>query len=100
MSTRPVPSPSVCSAFHLPPFTGGGEPLAWHTSHRFARIRVVAWTCFEHRVTWYELCTAGGLSFIRRTSGDADSPKVAQTHAWPYEHGRAVWDLLLTGRTL
>ncbi|GLW10328.1 hypothetical protein Misp01_54560 [Microtetraspora sp. NBRC 13810] len=66
--------------------------------HRFARYRVVAWTCHEHRETWYELCSAGGLVFVRRMTGDPMKPQIAQTDAWCEVEARAVWVALLSGR--
>lgn len=98
MSPRPIPSDTVCLATHLPPFQGGKE-LAWHESRRSARVRVVAWTCHEHRRTWYELCEAGGVSFIRRMTGDEMTPKVSETHAWRRVEAQAMWIALLSGTT-
>jgi hypothetical protein len=87
-----------CPAPHLPPMQSGCTSLTWFGEQRFARFRMVAWTCHEHRETWYELCLAGGLAFIRRLSGDPMKPMVALTHPWRESEARAVWVALLSGR--
>ncbi len=87
----------ACPAPHLPPLKDDAKPLAWHASQRFARFRVLAWTCGEHRETWYELCSGGGMAFIRRMSGDPVTPEVSQTHAWKLAEAQQVWAALLSG---
>lgn len=72
-------------------------PLAWHGSRRFGRVRVVAWTCHEHRVTFYELCDAGGLSFIRKTVQDKGKVTVFHSDAWSPAQARVVWIRVLAG---
>ncbi|MEU8268826.1 hypothetical protein AB0B89_16840 [Sphaerisporangium sp. NPDC049002] len=92
---------TTCLAWHIPAFKDGGTVVHWREpSRRFSRVRVVAWTCYVHRVTWYELCEFGGLSFIRRTAdvGDTRSPVVSESQAWPRAEARAVWVALLAGR--
>ncbi|SDQ77763.1 hypothetical protein [Thermostaphylospora chromogena] len=86
-----------CPAVHLP-WREGAEELAWHESRRFARVRVVAWTCHEHRATWYELCEAGGLAFIRRHDGRQGKQRVRESHAWPLAEARRMWVALLSGQ--
>ena len=100
---RPVTAPSrpwdvPCPAPHLPPLLKGARELAWFKPGRFVRSRVLAWTCCEHRNTWYELCAAGGLAYIRRLKGDEVQPDVAQTHAWRVAEAHAMWLALLSGR--
>lgn len=96
--TRKKGVPDIpCPGVHLLPFRGDGTELAWHESSRFARVRVVAWTCHEHRTTWYELCEAGGLAFIRRFKGPVTKPRVVESHAWPLREARAIWVALLCG---
>ncbi|MBB2914815.1 hypothetical protein FHS43_006127 [Streptosporangium becharense] len=86
-----------CSAPHLAPPQPAHVPLTWSALRRFERVRVVAWTCHEHRVTFYELCQAGGLAFIRRTSTGKGKALVAQSEAWRCREAEAVWGALLSG---
>ncbi|MFC0864635.1 hypothetical protein ACFHYQ_20295 [Sphaerimonospora cavernae] len=88
---------NACLAPHLPPLTDEAKPLLWHASQQFARFSVLAWTCSEHRETWYELCSGGGMAYIRRMSGDPVKPEVSQTHAWTMTEAREVWAALLSG---
>ncbi|MFG1826562.1 hypothetical protein ACGFIJ_29120 [Microbispora bryophytorum] len=98
MSNRTPAWGGPCPSPHLPPLQNGAKPLDWHKPGRFAWSRVLAWTCHEHRNTWYELCAAGGLAYIRRFKGDELKPEVAHTHAWREAEARAVWLALLSGR--
>lgn len=98
MSNRTPSWGTSCPAPHLPPLQPGSDELAWHDSARFVRARVVAWTCHEHRVTWYELCQSGGMSFIRRMTTKGAAVVVSYSHAWTYVEGGAVWLALLSGQ--
>ncbi|MGI5485654.1 hypothetical protein [Microtetraspora malaysiensis] len=95
--TRTVAPVTSCALPHLPPMRSDVERLAWHATRRFARFRVLAWTCHEHRATWYELCQGGGVWFIQRMSGDPLKPSVAQSHAWREAEARQMWVALLFG---
>ncbi|GAA4182282.1 hypothetical protein GCM10022252_07960 [Streptosporangium oxazolinicum] len=72
-------------------------PLTWHKARRFGRVRVAAWTCHEHRVTFYELCDAGGLSFIRKTVQGKEQTTVLHSDPWPPAQARVMWIRVLAG---
>jgi hypothetical protein len=76
--------------------------LEWSRCTRFSYARVLAWTCAEHRVTSYELCSAAGLAFLRRTVAAKgwSTPIVAYSDAWPINEGRAMWAELVAGRLI
>lgn len=97
MTGKAAISGAPCPAFHLPPMRDGHRALSWNETRRFERIRVTAWTCHEHRVTFYEFCEAGGLAFIQRTVSDKKKKVVSQSEAWPLREARAVWIALLSG---
>ncbi|GAA4225447.1 hypothetical protein GCM10023075_23180 [Streptosporangium album] len=97
MSTRAVAWATPCTAFHLPPVRDGHRSLSWGSPRRFERIRVTAWTCHEHRVTFYEFCEAGGLAFIQRTVSDKGKTVVSQSDAWRHVEAQAMWVALLSG---
>lgn len=73
------------------------SPLTWYTFRRFERIRVVAWTCHEHRVVSYELCESAGLSFIQRTNTGEGKTIISRSEAWPCAQARIMWAGLLSG---
>ncbi|QYC44292.1 hypothetical protein Nocox_33620 [Nonomuraea coxensis DSM 45129] len=98
MSGRPPVRDTYCSLLHLPPAQKGAQSLLWYPARRFERFRVIAWTCHEHRETWYELCESGGLSFIRRLTGPAMRPHAGQTYAWRTAKAWNVWLALLSGK--
>lgn len=83
-----------CPAVHLPPLQSGYQPLRWYTARRFETTRVIEWTCCEHRTTFYELCAAGGLLFIRRYVNDHE---ITYSDAWSIREGRERWRELLRG---
>ena len=84
-------------AHHLVPAAPGCVSLTWNRARRFGRVRVAAWTCHEHRVTFYELCDAGGLSFIRKTVQDGNRSAVLHSEAWSPAQARVVWIRILAG---
>ncbi|WP_433498924.1 hypothetical protein ACQP1K_00750 [Sphaerimonospora sp. CA-214678] len=45
----------------------------------------------------YELCTAGGQGFIRRTLQREGSPEVHETHRWPIPRAYEMWAAVLSG---
>lgn len=73
------------------------EPVDWSpSSPRAARVRIREHTCVCKRVV-YELCTAGGLWFVRRLS---DGPPVSVVESG-WETARAVqalWSRILLGQ--
>ncbi|MFC4062389.1 hypothetical protein ACFOWE_29160 [Planomonospora corallina] len=97
MNARVLGWEMPCPSLHLPPARDGHQALDWYGSARFGRVRVVAWTCHAHRVAFYELCEAGGLSFIRRTVDQNGRRVVAYSDAWPCRKGREMWTALVCG---
>lgn len=83
-----------CLAVHLPPLQSGYQRLTWYMARRFETVRVIEWTCCEHRSTFYELCAAGGLLFIRRY---VNGHGIAYSDAWSIREGRERWRELLCG---
>ncbi|WP_101788782.1 hypothetical protein [Nonomuraea indica] len=77
-----------------------GTPFAidWFREQpRTERVRVRAHTCACQPV-FYELCQAGGVRFIRRTTvrrGRMKAMESPRAHAVVVDH---LWELLLTGR--
>lgn len=70
--------------------------VAWQdVVRRCDRIRVHEHTC-SCMPPMYELCAAGGLSFIRRLSWDG-RPRVVQTEWMSARAARQLWMQILTG---
>lgn len=93
-----VPLPH-CSAPHPRPLNEGYVRLKWYSYSPTARtIRVLAWTCHEHRMTSYEMCSAGGLAYFRRTVADDEGAlSVKYSDSWLIRVAHALWDDLLLG---
>lgn len=71
--------------------------LCWHPPFKGVdRVRVLFWTC-SCRAVVYELCQAGGQTFIRRTLQREDGPEVHETYRWSLTEARKVWSGLLSG---
>ena len=83
-STPPSPQQDHMQLVWHPPFCG------------VSRVRVLAWTC-ECRATFYELCQAGGQSFIRRTLQCEPQHEIKETFRWPLRQAHGVWASLLCG---
>ncbi|MEV8635243.1 hypothetical protein AB0395_26655 [Streptosporangium sp. NPDC051023] len=98
MRVRTIIEGPSCSAPHPLPLQDGHRTLIWRPLYRFERARVTAWTCYEHRITSYELCEAGGVSFIRRTVVSKGRRIVSETDAWSCGEARVIWAALLAGR--
>ncbi len=98
MRVRTITDEPPCLLSHPLPLQDGHRILIWRPLYRFERARVMAWTCSEHRITSYELCEAGGVSFIRRTVVNKGRRIVSETEAWSCEEARVVWAALLAGR--
>ncbi|MEU7746729.1 hypothetical protein [Nonomuraea sp. NPDC049158] len=73
------------------------EPVGWEQSRpRANRIRVREHTCSCQRLI-FELCTSGGLWFVRRISGEG--PSEAVESAWlSARDARDLWVQILTGQ--
>ncbi|WP_327047314.1 hypothetical protein OG320_05315 [Microbispora sp. NBC_01189] len=89
----------ACLGMHPTPEQPGHRQLAWsvHTG-RMARVGVVAYTCAECVPISYELCTAGGLMFVRRTDRTKTRPEVSVSEYLPGARVRALWARLLAGQ--
>lgn len=98
MRVRTIVDGSLCLAPHPLPLQDEHRILIWRPLYRFERARVRAWTCYEHRLTSYELCEVGGLAFIRRTVVSRGRRVVSESDAWPHGEAQVVWAALLAGR--
>ncbi len=85
-----------CLSPHVPLAQLGHERLTWLEPRTGERVRVKAWTC-DCRATVYELCTAGGQGFIRRTLQREGSPEVHETHRWTIPQTYEMWAAVLSG---
>lgn len=83
---------------HVAPPAVGSHPIEWSEPiPRFDRERVRACTC-ECRARIYELRTAGGLSWIRRTDRLEPAPVVRVSPPRPAGETEKLWQMLLTGQ--
>ena len=84
-----------CLAPHVGPLQAGHVLLAWIDPRDDGRRRVIAWTC-DCRSVVYELCSAGGQSYLRRTVQGArlDVTETPRTRA---SEAHDLWAELLTG---
>ncbi|GHE49484.1 hypothetical protein GCM10017673_58600 [Streptosporangium violaceochromogenes] len=87
---------SGCLSSHLPVPQSNPAPLTWIRPRSGERCRVIDWTCGCRSVV-YELCSAGGQFFIRRTVQGANRT-VAETSRGREGETRKLWTALLTGR--
>lgn len=63
---------------------------------RFTRVRVLRHTC-ECKPYVYELCAAGGLAWVRRTSRLGSAPSVTESDPASFSRAEALWEKLLNG---
>lgn len=95
----PVTCPALQFEYHGPHATAAqdhADPVDWEPSvKRTDRIRVREHTC-TCRSPIFELCTAGGLSFVRRLTDDdtatVESSRVSARVA------RDLWERILNGQ--
>lgn len=85
-----------CLAPHVGPLQAGRVSLTWINPRDDGRRRVIAWTC-DCRSVVYELCSAGGQSYLRRTVQGAH-PEVTETPRTRASEAHDLWVALLTGR--
>ncbi|WP_205825590.1 hypothetical protein [Microbispora catharanthi] len=67
-------------------------------TRRTVRARVVAHTCDYCSALAYELCSSGGLLFVRRMDRSGDQPKTGETERLPDARARRLWMDLLLGK--
>lgn len=92
-----APRPDACGNQHAAPPLPEARAIDWGPSQsRVNRVRVRAHTCCCTS-PYFELCTAGGLWFIRRyTKGD---PTVPGESPWLLAAAaQELWTQLLTGQ--
>ncbi|WP_343955255.1 hypothetical protein [Nonomuraea longicatena] len=71
--------------------------LDWSTPvPRFGRVRVVGHTC-ECKARVYELCTSGGLAWVRRIDRHSPGETVRVTHPCRVGEAGELWALILAG---
>lgn len=88
---------STCLSRHLPPPVEGASAIVWFAQVSADAARVKEWTCATCDATSYELCTLGGVWFLRRRTGRV----VHETHRLQGEAGmRELWHRLLVGVAL
>ncbi|GLW08491.1 hypothetical protein Misp01_36210 [Microtetraspora sp. NBRC 13810] len=72
--------------------------IYWQESRpRADRVRIKAYTC-DCQPTFYELCQAGGLLYIRRTSRERRRVTVHETVWMVARDGEQLWTQLITGQ--
>jgi hypothetical protein len=87
-----------CLSPHVSMMRRDCERLRWNVVNSGRhRVRVVVWTC-SCRATVYELCTAGGRAFIRRTVQAEPRAVVCETAWGSPEEAWENWAALLSGR--
>ncbi|GIH98685.1 hypothetical protein [Planobispora takensis] len=84
-------------SFHIGTLQAEREQIDWREEQaRAARVRIREHTC-DCKATFYELCQAGGLMFIRRTHR---GPKSTVVHESPWlltKETQELWIRLLMG---
>ncbi|KAB8197661.1 hypothetical protein FH608_003770 [Nonomuraea phyllanthi] len=68
--------------------------LVWIDARNDPRRKTLDWTCHCAEVV-YELCAAGGQTYLRRT--DTGTGMIDETHRMSPRAGYATWHALLTG---
>jgi hypothetical protein len=89
--------PDDIHGMHVAPVQKHHVVIEWSpTTARCGRIRVRSYTC-PCASTWYELCTAGGLAHIRRSTRSRESIAIAESAWLPTAETRRLWEKLLMG---
>ncbi|GAA3413753.1 hypothetical protein GCM10018952_31590 [Streptosporangium vulgare] len=88
--------PPRCLSPHVLPVRSHCEEMTWHPARGDGQARVVRWTC-DCDAAFYELCQAGGLRFIRRTTRARNNPSIDESDHWPAGEAEAMWIALLHG---
>lgn len=83
---------------HTRPRRFDAELVEWcEPIPRFQRVRVRRHTC-ECKPRIYELCTAGGLAWVRRTDRLKSVVKVGESPPCSFREAEELWEKLLAGR--
>lgn len=86
-----------CLSPHVAMIQNGCARLSWHSPFPgVERVRVLAWTC-SCKAMVYELCQAGGRTFIRRVLQREGQPEIRETYRWSPNEAQQVWSNLLSG---
>ncbi|KAB8186366.1 hypothetical protein FH610_005995 [Microbispora catharanthi] len=94
-----LPDESTCPGLHVAPEQPGHVAIRWmRETRRTVRARVVAHTCDYCSALAYELCSSGGLLFVRRMDRSGDQPKTGETERLPDARARRLWMDLLLGK--
>ncbi|GAA3111659.1 hypothetical protein [Streptosporangium carneum] len=88
--------PPRCQGPHVASPRSHCEALRWNAPHRKGHTKAVRWTC-DCETTFFELCQADDLRFIRRTKRTAGNPLVEESDRWPAAEADAMWTALLFG---
>ncbi|TMR89360.1 hypothetical protein EJK15_61240 [Nonomuraea basaltis] len=92
-----MPSDDWCIGVHVPELRAGYTLLKWESTRPPAeRVRVREYTC-DCQPTFYELCQAGGLLFIRRTRRRGREILIDESAPTRYAKAMIVWGRLLSG---
>ncbi|WP_055483446.1 hypothetical protein [Sphaerimonospora mesophila] len=93
-------TPEPYHGIHAAIAQAGAVMVRWlEPQRRCARVRVREHTC-ECRARIYELCQAGGLSFVRRTDRTPKGPQVMETEWLPAARARELWHKIITGHAV
>ncbi|MFG1960775.1 hypothetical protein [Nonomuraea sp. NPDC049028] len=74
------------------------ETITWLAPmSRFPCVRVIRHTC-ECQEVIYELCTSGGLAWVRVTERAKSGPVIRESHPGPYGAAEELWTKFMTGQ--
>ncbi len=91
-----IPLPPPYHGIHASPPRDRHQKIAWSKpTNRSDRVRVHRHTC-ECKATIYELCSAGGLMFIRRTKRGVKM-EIRESERLVSARMRELWVRLLSG---
>jgi hypothetical protein len=94
---RRLPEDKQCLGIHVPEPLPDCIQLRWDPVHPpVERVKVRAYTC-SCRPTFYELCQAGGVLFIRRTRRDGEAIAVEEGGRAVRARAMIVWNQVLEG---
>lgn len=92
--------PDACyvGSIHVPSPVAGAVKIDWEVARpRADRVRIKQHTC-DCRPVFYELCQAGGLMFIRRTTVRGKIRLVDESPWVVTRQALEMWRMLLAGQ--